>query len=65
MSSIKTGSELPSDTADHVDKPADPDRVQLAKRNEFWEVKVDGVFHSDYRRKEQALKAVALIALSL
>ena len=52
-------------TTDGAAKPVEPDRVQLTKRNAFWEVEVDGAFHSDYRRKEEALIAVALIKLSL
>lgn len=65
MAPIKTGSQWPSDTIDHVDKLVEPDRVHLAKRGAFWEVTVDGVFHSDYRREDEALKAVGLIVLSL
>lgn len=44
---------------------AKPDRVQLTSENAFWEVRVDGVFQSDYRRKEEAEAAVELIKLSL
>lgn len=48
-----------------ADEAAEPDRVQLTSGNVFWEVRVDGVFHSDYRRKEEAVAAVELIKLSL
>lgn len=41
------------------------ERVQLRERSGIWEVKVDGAFRGDYRQKEQALAAVALLKLAL
>lgn len=41
------------------------DRVQIKERGGIWEVKVDGAFHGDYREKEQAVAAMALVKLSL
>ena len=48
-----------------ADEAAKPDRVQLTSGTVFWEIRVDGVFHSDYHRKEEAVTVVELIKLSL
>lgn len=42
-----------------------PDRVQVRERNGIWAVKVDDVFRGDYRQKEHAFAAAALLKLSL
>lgn len=42
-----------------------PDRVQVRQRSGIWEVKVDGAFRGDYRRREQAMTAAAELRLSL
>lgn len=41
------------------------DRVLLRERGGVWEVRVDDVFHGDYRQKERAMAAMALVRLSL
>jgi hypothetical protein len=42
-------------------RPAD--RIQTRERNGVWSVTVDGVFHGDYHRREQAEAAAALARL--
>lgn len=44
---------------------AKPDRVQLKERGGIWELRVDGMFRGDYRKKEHGLAAAALANLSL
>ena len=41
------------------------DRVQLIKKNNIWEISVDGVFRGHYHDREHALAAEALAKLSL
>ncbi|MDG4650522.1 hypothetical protein P6F26_18920 [Roseibacterium sp. SDUM158017] len=47
-----------------MERPEQPDRVQIRERSGIWEVKVDGKFHGDYHQKEHALAAAALVKLS-
>jgi hypothetical protein len=42
-----------------------PDRIQMKETGGIWHVTVDGAFWGDFRRKEQALAAMALAKLSL
>lgn len=50
---------------DDVSLVARPDRVQLHQRNGIWQMTIDGNFHGDYHRQENALAAAALARLSL
>lgn len=54
-----------TDAPDSGPRAARPDRVQLHQRNGIWQMTIDGAFHGDYHRQENALAAAALARLSL
>ena len=53
------------DTPELPSSSANPQRVQVRKRNGVWEVKVDGVFRGDYLKEANARAAAARAKHSL
>jgi len=51
--------------AQRIERGGRVDRVQLIKKNNIWEISVDGVFRGHYHDREHALAAAALAKLSL
>jgi len=48
-----------------TDRSAQQGGVEIRERNGIWEVQVNGKFRGDYRQKEHAVAAAALLMLSL